>query len=115
MEVLRDHILGVSDSGKVSGSGVWRTPTGGRTGGMNLARCSAEPRVRSVQSEPRGSAMELECLALGERQINPDARFASWPGSKVFPKAGSLGVLVLVGQPSRPRWKVEREYNSCKS
>ena len=30
MEVLRDHLLGVSDSGKVSGRGVWRTPTGAR-------------------------------------------------------------------------------------
>lgn len=105
MEVLRDHILGVSDSGKVSGSGVWRTPTGGRTGAKNLMRCSAEPGVRSMQSEPRGSAIELECLAFGERQINPDARFVSWPGSNVFPEAGSLGVLILVRQPSRLQWK----------
>ncbi|KAK2119520.1 hypothetical protein P7K49_000906 [Saguinus oedipus] len=46
MEVLRDHLLGVSDSGKVSGRGVGRTPTGGRTGRGSLGARGA-PRLRS--------------------------------------------------------------------
>ena len=50
MEVIRDHLLGVSDSGKVSGCGVWRTPTGGRTGARNLARWATDSGVSSVRS-----------------------------------------------------------------
>lgn len=42
MEVLRDHLLGVSDSGKVSGRGSGAP----RAGGGTLARCCAF-RVRS--------------------------------------------------------------------
>lgn len=53
MEVLRDHLLGVSDSGKVSGRGVWRTPTGARTGGRNLSRCAAEPAFAARGAEPQ--------------------------------------------------------------
>lgn len=79
MEVLRDHLLGVSESGKVSGRAVGRTPTRGQTGGRNPVRCAAEPGVRSVRRERRGSGVELECLALAGCQKNSGARFVSWP------------------------------------
>ncbi|EPY73202.1 hypothetical protein CB1_026915002 [Camelus ferus] len=107
MEVLRDHLLGVSDSGKVSGRGVWRTSTGGRTGGRNLALCAAKSGVRSVPSRRRGSGVELECLVLGEPRQSPGAGFVGWTGSKEFPKLGAVeySYLRLVRQPSRLRWK----------
>lgn len=94
MEVLRDHLLGVSDSGKVSGRGVWRTPTGGWTGGSTLPTCAA----RSTEFAPSraGAAapeLNLSVWLFGERQESPGAAFVGWTGSKVFPVAGSLGVL----------------------
>lgn len=60
MEVLRDHLLGVSDSGKVSGRGVWRTPTGARTGGRSPARCAAQPGV--APRGARAAAPELNLI-----------------------------------------------------
>lgn len=110
MEVLRDHLLGVSESGKVSGRAAGRTPSGGQTGGRHPVRCAAGPGVRSVRGSERcGSGVELECLAFGECQKNSGARFVSGPGSNVFPEAGSLGVP-WVGQPFRLQWKGEQSY-----
>lgn len=71
MEVLRDHLLGVSDSGKVSGCGVWRTLTGGRTGGRKLAASAAEPGVSSVWSGRRGAGVELERFGFGRTPGEP--------------------------------------------
>lgn len=110
MEVLRDHLLGVSESGKVSGGAVGRAPTGGQTGGRNPVRCAAGPGVRSVRRERRGAGVELEGLALAECQKNSGAGFLSWPGSNVLPEAGSLGVRAWVGQPFRLQWKGEQSY-----
>lgn len=110
MEVLRDHLLGVSDSGKVSGRVARRTPTGGRTGGRGAAQCAAEPGVRSGQSERRGSGVILEFLILGESQETPGSRVVGRPGTTVLPEAGSRGRLTLVRQPFRLQEKGERGY-----
>ncbi|KAL0607130.1 Guanine deaminase [Plecturocebus cupreus] len=129
MEVLRDHLLGVSDSGKVSGRGVGRAPTGGRAGAGNLARCSVEPGVRSVRGERRGSGVELESSALGERRENPTKGFLEWllpPCETVRKRLGDFRDTNLVSsitdQVSHP-WNsplsefvvvVEMEFCSCR-
>lgn len=59
MEVLRDHLLGVSDSGKVSGRRVRRIADRWRDPGEAL-RIPGGPLL---QSEHRGSGVELERLA----------------------------------------------------
>lgn len=61
MEVLRDHLLGVSDSGKVSGrgSGAPRQVEGPWRG-------AAHSGFALAQREHCGSRVELERLALRE-------------------------------------------------
>ena len=91
MEVLKDHLLGVNDSGKVSGRGVWRSPTGGRAGGQvkESRAVPYEPRVHSVHRECRSSGVELECLPAGRLRKNSGVRSLGWPGGTVLPEAGS--------------------------
>lgn len=57
MEVLRDHLLGVSDSGKVSGRGSGRKES--------RARCPASPELTRCRASA-SSGVELEGLAAGE-------------------------------------------------
>lgn len=92
MEVLRDHLLGVSDSGKVSGRGVRAHPDGRADRWKESRTVRGGAGICSALSGSRGSGVELEGLTLGERRENPGARFVGWPGSNTFPEAGSCGV-----------------------
>lgn len=89
MEVLRDHLLGVSDSGKVSGRGVLRTADRWRDPGamLRILGSSLRHRVTTVALE-----LNLRVWLLG----NADSlvtRFIAWLGWNDTPEARSGGVL----------------------
>lgn len=98
MEVLRDHLLGVSDSGKVSKRARGLAQPDGRAGGRKEWRAvPCEPRARSVQSECQLPSRTRGLGCGGSRKApGGPGRSVFLEAKQVSQKPGALG-----RQPSR--------------